>query len=198
MPSLQHLTTHKSQKRSVKIVVDETKDRIGYASKRTTCHSTAPRCLADGSFRLKLVDSQTEGKKSLFVTALMKTFVLQCVYREHICSPDIKLIVQGTVLKTLIGIKCIFSTAYLYKKSLGNFFYHLTTLSRNKESKWNRTVRLDTLIYRYYFSLFPAQLIYQFGFYMPRIIHLLNPNVQYCVGNSLLTVALLDQMIQSK
>jgi hypothetical protein len=106
----------KAKKRSVKIVVDDTKDRIGYASKRTTCHSTAPRCLADGSFRLKLVDSQTEGKKSLFVTALMKTFVLQCVYREHICSPDVKLIVQGTVLKTLIGIKCIFSTAYLYKK----------------------------------------------------------------------------------
>jgi hypothetical protein len=55
-------------------------------------------------------------KTSVFVTALMKTCVLQCVYHEHICSPDIKLIVQGTVLKTLIGTKYIFSTAYLYEK----------------------------------------------------------------------------------
>jgi len=42
-------------------MVNETKHRIGYASKRTTCHSTAPRCLADGNLRLKLVDSQAGG-----------------------------------------------------------------------------------------------------------------------------------------
>jgi len=43
-------------------MVNETKNRIGYASKRTTCHSTAPRCLADGNFRLKRADSQERGK----------------------------------------------------------------------------------------------------------------------------------------
>ena len=91
-------------------MVSETKNRIGYASKRTTRHSTAPRCLADGNFRLKLVDSQAGGGESLSVTGLMKTFVLQCIYHETICSPDIKLIVEGTALKTLIGIKYILST----------------------------------------------------------------------------------------
>jgi len=39
-------------------MVNGTKHRIGYDSKRTTRHSTAPHCLADGNFRLKLVDSQ--------------------------------------------------------------------------------------------------------------------------------------------
>jgi hypothetical protein len=98
-------------------MASETKNRIGYASKRTTYHSTAPRCLADGNVRLKLWTLWQGEKKSLFVmAALMKTFVLQCVYHEHICSTDIKLIVQGTVLKTLIGIKYIFNTPYLYKK----------------------------------------------------------------------------------
>jgi hypothetical protein len=60
-------------------------------------------------------------------------------------------------------------------KSLGNFFYHLTTLSRNEESKWKRTVRLNTLIYLYYFSLFPALLIYQFGIYKPRLCTFMEP-----------------------
>jgi hypothetical protein len=46
-------------------MVNETKNRIGYASKRTTCHSTASRCLTDGKFRLKLVDSKAEGKISV-------------------------------------------------------------------------------------------------------------------------------------
>lgn len=72
-------------------MIDETKNRIGYASNRMTCYFTTPHCPADGNWQLKLVHSQAGRKKNyVFATDLMKTFVLQCVYHEHICSSDTK------------------------------------------------------------------------------------------------------------
>jgi hypothetical protein len=126
------------------------------------------------NFRLKFVDSKTENKIWLHDGINEYVCSSACLSRAHLFSWH-KTDRKKCSVENIYMYKIYFSTAYLYKKSLGNFFYHLTTLPRNKESKWKRTVRLDTLIYRYYFYLFPALLIYQFGIYMPRICTCIEP-----------------------
>jgi hypothetical protein len=154
MLSLQNLTTHKSQKWSVKIMVSETKNRIGYASKRTTCHSTAPRCPADGKFRLKLVDFQAGGIS--FRDGINENVCASvCLSWARLFSWH-KTDRRRNSAENTYRCKIYFQHSVFIWKILGNFFYHLTTLSRNKESKWKRTVRLGTLIYRYYFLSFLA------------------------------------------
>jgi hypothetical protein len=105
----------------------------------------------------------------------MKTFELHVSIMSTFVLLTCKLIVRGRVLKTLKGIKPSFKQSVFTWKRLGNFSYHLKTLSPNKESRWRRTVRLDTLIYWYYFYLVPALLSYQFGIYKPSICNFKEP-----------------------
>ena len=125
-------------------MVNGTKNRIGYASKRTTWHSTAPRCLADGNVRLKLEISQAGGKKISVRDGGINENVCAsvCLSWAHLFYWRKTDRTRNSAENTY-RYKIYFQHTVFILKSLGNFFYHWTKLSSNKESKWKRTVRLE-------------------------------------------------------